>query len=132
LAWKDPYSVRIEEFDRQHREIVDCLNELAQALAEGMNDVLLTGILSRFTILVREHFSAEEEAMARTGYPDLEIHRLVHRLLGENLDFCMERLETNELILNNALLDFLRNWLDKHILGMDKRYSDFLNERGIF
>lgn len=132
VTWNDPHSVRIEIFDRQHQQIIDCVNELAQAMTDGVDGTRLTGILRKLTSLAREHFSDEEEAMARTGYPDLEIHRLVHRLLGENLAFCVERLEKKELLLNEALLDFIKNWLDRHIIGMDKRYSDYLNERGIF
>jgi hemerythrin len=29
------------------------------------------------------------------------------------------------------VLDFLTDWLKRHIIGVDKQYSDFLNARGV-
>ena len=132
MTWSEEYSVRIKEFDRQHRQLIELVGEMEAAIGAGSEATLLIPSIRRLALLTREHFSSEEEVMARTNYPDYDVHRLIHHLLGSHLDFYVERFERGEVILNIELLDFLRDWLDKHIMGMDKSYSDYLNAQGVF
>jgi len=37
----------------------------------------------------------------------------------------------NEVGLTIEVMDFLKGWLGKHILGSDKRYGPFLNAQGM-
>ena len=41
------------------------------------------------------------------------------------------KFSNNNEVLANEILNYLRSWLINHIIGVDKKYSLYLNERGI-
>ena len=42
-----------------------------------------------------------------------------------------EGLKSNKTVLTMKVINFLNDWLKKHILGTDKNYSDFLSSKGL-
>lgn len=131
LTWNDRYSVRIRTFDAQHKQLFDCLNELHDAMKRGLANSAVQSILMRLVGYTRSHFAAEEEAMARLAYPDYEPHQQVHRLLTARVNEFVERFRRGELTLSISLMEFLRDWLEQHIVGMDQQYSEYMNARGV-
>jgi len=71
----------------------------------------------------RDHFSAEEEMMARAAYPGLAEHQTRHRDLTSKVERYVARFERGEIALNAHLLHFLRDWLTNHIQKEDLAYS---------
>jgi hemerythrin len=54
-----------------------------------------------------------------------------NRLLTKTvLDF-QGKFQRNEVGLTIEVMDFLKNWLGKHILVVDKRYGPFFNDKGM-
>jgi hemerythrin len=41
------------------------------------------------------------------------------------------RFVANEVGLTLEVMEFLKDWLNKHSMGSDKKYSPFLNARGV-
>jgi hemerythrin-like metal-binding protein len=64
-------------------------------------------------------------------YPDLTNHKAEHdRFTKTVLDF-QSKFHANEIGLTIEVMDFLKDWLSKHILGVDKKYAPFLNAKGV-
>jgi hemerythrin-like metal-binding protein len=69
--------------------------------------------------------------MEEFHYPDLDLHRVEHQKFIEKTDELRRRVSQGEFVLSLEVMRFLRDWLKSHILGTDKKYAPFLNEKGI-
>ena len=68
--------------------------------------------------------------MKKYHYPEFEEHKASHqKLIGQVSDF-VSKLDNGEDIAED-LLNFLNQWISKHIMGADKKYAPFLNEQGV-
>lgn len=132
VRWIDEkYSVNIGDIDEQHKRLIGIINEVYQAKVENQNRKTIAGILEKMADYTKTHFQAEEELMAEHGFPELEPHRKAHgffiaKVVEFNKDF-----STNDDLIIESMLEFLKEWLLTHIMETDKRYAPYLNEKGI-
>lgn len=131
LTWKEDYSVNIKEIDDQHRKLVAMINELHDAMSERRAKEVLGEILKKLADYTVFHFSSEERLMRTNEYPEYEEHRGKHEKMTNKVLALQEELKQGKITLSMEVMDFLKNWLDKHILGTDKKYSAFLNSKGV-
>jgi hemerythrin len=124
--WSPEYSVEEDSLDRQHQELFRMLNDLHDAMKEGTGAQAAPGILKNLVQYVLEHFACEEALMAQAGYPDLARHKAEHDKLTDELAQILQDFESGKVALSMKLLQFLRTWLQDHILGCDKKYAPFL------
>jgi hemerythrin len=131
FPWDDSFSVNIGVIDTQHKTLVSMINNLHQAMAKGSGKDELGQILSSLIKYTQGHFATEERLMQLHGYPDFLAHKSEHdRLTRTVMDF-QRRFLSNEVGLTVEVMEFLKDWLRKHILGADKKYSPFLNAKGV-
>jgi hemerythrin len=131
FPWSDTYSVQIGIVDMQHKNLVDLINELHQAMITRTGKEHLGKILSSLIKYTQAHFKAEEGILQSNQYPDLINHKAEHdRFTKTVLDF-QSKFQRNEIGLTIDVMDFLKDWLSKHIMGVDKRYAPFLNAKGV-
>jgi hemerythrin len=131
FEWRPEYSVSVLRFDSEHKKLFELINELNDAMSAGRGRAMVARVLQDLTVYVRRHFAAEEEAMRRAGYEGLEAHIAEHRALAEQVAKYYDEWATNESASPVDLLFFLRNWLQKHIMESDHKYSKKLNGAGI-
>jgi hemerythrin-like metal-binding protein len=104
---------------------------LFDSVAGKQDKETLTEVLDglvRYTII---HFSAEEEAMLKHGYPDYGIHKQKHEELIAELDDICKKFKAGKTSITIDVLIFLVNWLKTHIAKTDKNYVSFFNEKGV-
>jgi len=131
FPWSDTYSVQIGIIDMQHKNLVNIINELHQAMITGHGKDQLGVILSTLIKYTQVHFKTEEGLMESHQYQEYSRHKTEHdQLVKTVLDF-RAKFQRNELGLTIEVMSFLKEWLIKHILGCDKRYGPFLNARGV-
>ena len=131
FPWSDTYSVKIGIIDMQHKNLVNMINDLHQAMMTRTGKEHLGKILSNLIKYTQAHFKTEEGIMESHQYPEYENHKLMHeRLTKTVLDF-QGKFRRNEIGLTIEVMDFLKNWLSNHILGVDKKYAPFLNAQGV-
>lgn len=129
--WKDIYSVGIKEIDSQHKMLVNTLNELFEAMRNREVHEVITGIIKSLVDYVGVHFSFEEELMKKYNYPELIIHKKEHTAFVEKvLDF-QKKHQAGNLMLSLEVMNFLKDWLKNHIMGTDKKYGPFFNNKGV-
>lgn len=60
-----------------------------------------------------------------------EAHRLEHQKFTAKALELQARADRASFILTIEILNFLRGWLQNHIMGTDKRYQACFNEHGL-
>lgn len=129
--WKDSYSVKIKAVDEQHKILVSSLNELYEAMRNREAETVISGILKKLTDYIGIHFSFEEDLMTRHGYPDLPEHKKEHEDFVAKVSDFVEKHKAGKLMLSMEVMTFLIQWLKEHIMGSDKKYGPFLNQKGV-
>lgn len=131
VEWTSEYSVEIESIDAQHKQLFEMINELYDAMRAGNVALFVPAILKRLATYCREHFAEEEGMMIRTDYPDYLRHRAEHIKLTKEV-MTMERDFTeNKVVRSLTLLTFLKDWIQRHILFLDKQYGAHLKAAGV-
>lgn len=132
ISWQDKFSVGVEEFDRDHKILLDLINQFHDAYAMGKGVEALEPVFQTLLDYTQTHFRREEELMQRHGFPDLESHRIAHRDLADEVGGLHGRyLSSRNPALCIEMLAFLNNWLRFHILETDMAYKDFFVARGV-
>ncbi len=127
LKWSDEMSVNVKEIDEQHRKLVGMINILHDALqANKGRDVQRAVILDMLNYAV-VHFGTEEKYMRRFNYAGYLSHKAEHCKFADKAG----ELKDRSFVLTLEVLTFLRNWLQEHILGTDKKYAKHFNDCGL-
>ncbi|RMF46417.1 MAG: hemerythrin [Deltaproteobacteria bacterium] len=128
LEWNDSLAVGHEVIDAQHRELFRHFNQFLAACNQRRGKDELERLLDFLTEYVIEHFSAEENLMTRTAYPDREAHLVQHRQFRERLAELRQEMERSGPSLavlihtNKTLL----HWLTQHIRHVDTAMARWL------
>ena len=77
------------------------------------------------------HFTLEEKYFAQFKYPETEPHIQEHRAFSAKVDDVAKKFQKGELGISIELMNFLSDWLGKHIKGTDKTYSALFNANGL-
>lgn len=127
MEWSSEYSVGDFDLDQQHQKLFKLVNRLHEAMQLGQGHAMLDRVLTELVDYTTKHFAAEEKAMERAGYPDLEQHRETHRKLVQKVSELVQRFQSGDTRLTLEILNFLEQWLKQHILGVDKQYGPYLH-----
>lgn len=131
IDWTEALSVGIKSIDDQHKKLVDLLNALHDSRAQGQGNEVLKRILNELTNYTVEHFDFEESLLTKHGYADYDRHKQAHDALTRQVKQLNEEFQAGNAKLSGDLFKFLRSWLNGHIRGTDKLYSQHLRERGV-
>lgn len=131
LNWKDEYSVNIKEIDDQHKKLVGMINELHEAMVQKKAKEVLGSVLAKLVSYTATHFANEERLMQGNGYPEFAEHKEKHEKMTAKVIALQKDWQAGKTTLGIEVSQFLKDWLDKHILGTDRKYAPFLNSKGI-
>lgn len=131
MTWKEEYSVKISQIDQQHKKLVQLINQLNEAMSQGKAKEVLGKILNDLIAYCASHFKLEEELMQAQGYPDFTEHKEKHDKMTAKVLSLKKEVDAGKKMISLEVMKFLEQWLDKHILGTDKKYGPFLNAKGI-
>lgn len=132
LVWKDEYSVGIEAIDKDHRKLLNLINQFQTAVLYRTGREFEQEAFDALVDYTRTHFRREEDLMEEHGYPDFEAHREQHRKMIAQVEAYMVQYagEGRQVPLERAVV-FLQDWLIKHINGTDQEYSGYLKSKGV-
>jgi len=109
-------------------KIVELANRLNQAMSQGAGNDVLGGIFGELKQYTVDHFGTEEALFDQYGYPETEGHKEIHADLLEKVGELEEDFRHGRVAMSAEIMQFLRDWLQKHIKGVDMRYTDFLRD----
>lgn len=123
MLWDKTLDIGVEAMNRDHREILDVMNELFDAQGAGNSGTSINTLVARLGEVCTLHFSREEEYMRQTGYPGFVAHKALHeKLLTRYRDFATA-IRTAGGNADAAFFNFLKFWLNSHIKGLDTKYA---------
>lgn len=129
IKWNSFYSVHIDKIDEQHKKLIHLINEMYDAMKNGKGTDALGSILSELVEYTKYHFDTEEKLFLRYGYPEREAHSKVHDDLARRAKALKDQFDQgNESRAMDVML-FLSNWLNVHILEVDKKYVPYLGSK---
>jgi hemerythrin-like metal-binding protein len=71
------------------------------------------------------HFKSEESRMELYSYPDMNKHKIEHQELAKKVSKFVMEYERGQQNVDIELLKFLSDWLQNHILKVDRNYIPY-------
>jgi len=124
--WSPSYELGINVIDKQHKRIVEYINELRDVLNTRDRAQIATTIVGIVDYTV-SHFAFEESLMSEAGYPMLEPHKKVHEAFIKTVGKYQSAFREGNDIAGQLMAE-LQIWLTHHILNDDKDYSSFVKK----
>lgn len=131
IEWNDSLSVGVSEIDRQHMKLVGLINKLHQAMSEGHAKDVMSQILDEMISYTDEHFKTEERYFNQFKYIKTVEHMREHRNFVNTALQLQSDFKSGKLGISVGTMEFLKDWLTKHIQGSDKEYTKCFNENGL-
>lgn len=127
FPWSDEYSVHLRVIDNDHKDLVNTVNALHDAICDGATRAQIGQIIGNLAKYVAEHFAREEALMETYNYPDLVRHKRIHRHLARTVYAIRIVFARRPKDIDpRKLLNFLRDWLVHHIIEEDAKYTPYL------
>lgn len=130
FEWADDMLIDNGLIDRDHRHLVDLVNELHTATSEGLGQTVVDDVLKRLFDYTRQHFENEERIMAQVQFPHLVKHRANHQAFIESLVALREKYEAGSISAASQLSTLLRDWLSLHIRRADRELRAYVGKPG--
>jgi hemerythrin len=131
IIWNESLSVGVAEIDRQHKQLVDILNQLLGMDGVTVDSETISDTLTRMTDYADYHFKSEEGFMQKYAYPDYATHRREHiAFMRKTAELAMGTMVYRKTVPTD-MLEYLKTWLVEHILVSDMKYKQFFNQKGI-
>ncbi len=132
LTWNHVCTVGVRAMDQQHGVLMDTLNDLRQAVAQGAGHDRITRELSRLLEFTSMHFLSEERLLEQHAFPAAQEHREAHERLLDQMHQVVQRASHSAGGEIHPLVGVLRGLFVDHIGQLDLAYGEWLNERGVF
>ncbi|MDR0636973.1 MAG: bacteriohemerythrin [Treponema sp.] len=117
VAWSKNYETGIPLIDTQHKKLLVLTNQLYTACLAGRETATEFFLVAvhEFVDYVQEHFSAEEELMAQSGYSRLAEHKAKHDEFANKLLSETQEMKAGKPMVPLTFLHYLRDWILSHI-----------------
>lgn len=131
FEWDEKYSVGVLSIDNQHKEILSIMGRLLDALKKGQASEISAEIIHELEKYAASHFQKEEFFFHRFNYIGSSDHIIEHQNFKDKICVLKSDLHSGKITLSFELLNFLKDWIDHHILVIDKAYSECFRLNGL-
>lgn len=130
ITWNDSLTLGLPSIDQQHKQLVELLNSLHDAMVGRQGQQKLGAILDGLANYTIEHFSYEEGLLAQYQYREAATHAALHQHFKTKIAEFREELSGGRIAMSTSVLAFLQGWLTSHICETDARYVRHLRAKG--
>ena len=132
IEWNDNLFVNVKEIDRQHKELVNMLNYLNDAMISGVDNIAAIELIEKMKDYAAYHFSTEETLMDQYQYPGISDHKHQHEEFSKKIVQVETDSKNRKSAISMDILNFLCDWVVTHVSETDKKLGDFLNKAGVY
>ncbi len=126
VEWTAKLDLHVPLVDREHKLLVEYINELHQAMTNHKPVSEMVAVLKKLRDYTATHFSDEEKLFNVPAYKAAAEHISIHKKFVAKLDEVEEQLRKGTATVSMDLLTFLKDWLVDHIMGTDPTYLPYL------
>ena len=127
--WNDTYTVGNDLLDGHHKKLLEISGRAFRILAAPhVPHLEFDALLNDYAETQREHFAAEERALARNQYPKLAAHVAEHDALRAQLTDLLCRADEGESYIR-GLLALMADYAGNHLLHTDLECKPYLKGR---
>ena len=131
MIWNETYSVGVRELDEQHKSLIHMINEMHYAMNNDKGQEAISSIVEQMFDYMETHFRTEEGYMQQCDYLGLLAHQQQHEEFRGKARDLRERVNMGEFVLSFEIVQFLSDWLQKHIMVTDMKYTSLFAEKGL-
>mgnify|MGYP000846769350 CR=1 FL=1 len=131
IRWDKSFSVGVNEIDGQHEKLVGMINDLNEQMRQGKGKEILGRLMNALVAYTGTHFRTEEKYLDQFRYPEADSHKQEHEAFVRKVVDFKAGFEAGRLGLSLQVMNFLSDWLQNHIKGVDRQYGPFLNAHGL-
>ena len=130
--WSESMSVGVQLLDDDNKRIIGIINQLHECLQHGSPADVLNETFDGLIAYVEFHFSREEKVIEACGYPYAKIHQEEHVVFTEHIYRLREgQLRGTGPAIDNEHVDYLKNWLNHHILIFDMGFQSYVLDQPV-
>ena len=127
IEWRKEFETGIADVDHEHRELVDLINELHEAVRVDADRDTISNFLGEVLARISAHFALEETVMRKHRYDEYEAHKAEHeKLLDEIRDIMDAHEESDSADYQSTLSTTIRDWFVNHFKNKDARLHRLL------
>ncbi|WP_421901472.1 bacteriohemerythrin [Maridesulfovibrio sp.] len=130
VEWSDDLSVDVRTIDEHHMTLLDLINELYGAMRQRKADTVIGEVAERLLEYTIYHFGYEEKIFDKHGYPETAPHKKLHKTFIDKIAEFRDDVAAGKVTASTDIIRFLKDWLIKHIMVVDAKYTDFMHENG--
>ncbi|MFC1564521.1 bacteriohemerythrin [candidate division KSB1 bacterium] len=131
FKWNEKYSIGIPWIDNQHKNLLEQINKLVNAIVRDERCEEGGTIIKFLKNYTKAHFGTEENFMVKHQYPGYPQHRREHvkfiLMINDFTDEYMQKGTTRDFVKKVA--KNLWEWYKIHILGSDYEFGEFLKNK---
>lgn len=131
INWSPALAVGVKTIDDQHQKLIELVNQLNDAMLAGKGKEVLTPVLNELVRYTVYHFGTEEKLMAKAKYEMTDSHKGEHKQFISDVGAFKAKFDSGNAMISSEIMNFLRNWLSKHIMQTDKKLGQALQKAGI-
>ena len=128
LEWKPEYSVGVDSVDHEHRELVELVNRIGEALESGRPVDEVESAFGDLFRAISSHFALEERFMREHGYDQLAQHKADHERLLDELRDIMDDYREGREGPAERFRETVEAWFAEHFKTHDARLHGRLGD----
>jgi hemerythrin len=124
IEWNEDFAVSNPELDKNHRELIEDINDLYKQLGSDRHELTVIDFLGAVYAEARAHFIREEEIMLEHDYPAYEDHKAEHERFLERMGELVDEYQDDMQIEDGGMSLWLSHWFVNHFQVHDARLRD--------
>ena len=121
INWRDEFCIGIDAVDHEHREMIELINELDNAMQQTASHATVVEALGEIYARISAHFALEEKIMRASLYAGFPAHKKDHELLLDSLLEVIDSVDLDGCYDRAALSLELDAWFSDHFRTHDAK-----------
>ncbi len=131
VSWNDKLSIGMPDIDFQHRQLVNLVEDLDNAVRSGREMDYMSNVFGGLAIYTLYHFSTEEKYFAISGFNEAAEHKREHDAFKKEVKDLRAAFESGCKESAFRVVAFLKDWVEGHLKGSDQRYIETFAKHGL-